>query len=191
MPTQQQKRKIIGLFTVTMLLVGILFNSNLIAQDTDGMGDLTQEELNKIKGIKTNKKKRKRGKKSYEPTFPEVYKTDTDAKEDIFKITDKVIIKNAPGIGINLKGSIFRPKDQSNFNIYNPSGSMEPIKNVRYFFIDDAKDTKEYRFFYRLQDNRYILVIVKVIEEGAFFASMYSTGKEIRKSHKKLRKLKF
>jgi len=56
-------------------------------------------------------------------------------------------------------------------------------------YADDAKSPHEYRMFYRLDDGRYILAVVKVIAEGAFFASMYPTGRRVRGSHRKFRRV--
>jgi len=47
----------------------------------------------------------------------------------------------------------------------------------------------EYRLFYRLEDGRYLLVVVKLTQGGAFFATMYATGKSVRPSHRKFRKV--
>jgi hypothetical protein len=56
-------------------------------------------------------------------------------------------------------------------------------------YADDARSPREYRLFYRLEDGRYILVVVKVTAEGAFFASMYPTGRRVRAAHGKFRRL--
>lgn len=64
------------------------------------------------------------------------------------------------------------------------------LKDPDDVYVDDTKEGKEYHLFYHLFEQRYILAVVKVIEEGAYFASMYTTGEDIRKSHKKLTKLK-
>ena len=56
-------------------------------------------------------------------------------------------------------------------------------------YADDAKRPREYRLFYRLEDGRYILAVVKVIPEGAFFASMYPTGRHVRGSHRRFRRV--
>jgi phage-Barnase-EndoU-ColicinE5/D-RelE like nuclease2 len=56
-------------------------------------------------------------------------------------------------------------------------------------FVDDVKHPHEYRLFYRLEDGRYLLAIVKVTTRGHFFASMYPTGKSIRPAHRKFRRL--
>ena len=57
-------------------------------------------------------------------------------------------------------------------------------------YTDDAKHPHEYRLFYRLEDANYLLVVVKVITDGAFFASMYPTGKSIKNAHKKMKRMK-
>ena len=54
---------------------------------------------------------------------------------------------------------------------------------------DDASEPHEYRLFYRLDDGRYLLVVVKLTAAGAFFASMYPTGKKIRPSHRRFRRI--
>lgn len=64
------------------------------------------------------------------------------------------------------------------------------LKDPTEIFIDNERFPHEYRMFYRLEDGRYILVVVKKTTEGAFFASMYSTGKTIRSKHKKMKRLK-
>ena len=64
------------------------------------------------------------------------------------------------------------------------------LKDPDEVYIDDTKETKEYRLFYRLDDSRYILTVVKIIDEGAFFSSMYTTGEKVRSSHKNFKKIK-
>ena len=54
---------------------------------------------------------------------------------------------------------------------------------------DDASQPHRYRLFYRLDDGRYLLVVVKLTSVGAFFASMYPTGKKIRPSHRRFRRI--
>jgi hypothetical protein len=56
-------------------------------------------------------------------------------------------------------------------------------------YADDTRSPHEYRMFYRLEDGRYILAVVKVIAEGAFFASMYPTGRRIRGAHRRFRRV--
>jgi hypothetical protein len=56
-------------------------------------------------------------------------------------------------------------------------------------YADDAERPREYRLFYRLEDGRYILAVVKIIPEGAFFASMYPTGRHLRSSHRRFRRV--
>jgi hypothetical protein len=54
---------------------------------------------------------------------------------------------------------------------------------------DDKSEPHEYRLFYRLDDGRYLLAVVKLTPAGAFFASMYPTGKTIRSSHRRFRRI--
>lgn len=54
---------------------------------------------------------------------------------------------------------------------------------------DDRRVPREYRLFYRLEDGRYLLAVVKVTVEGAFFASLYPTGRSIRSSHRRFRRI--
>lgn len=63
------------------------------------------------------------------------------------------------------------------------------LKDPDEVYVEDTKNGKEYHLFYRLFDKRFILAVVKVIDEGAYFTSMYTTGEEIRISHKKFKKL--
>ncbi len=64
------------------------------------------------------------------------------------------------------------------------------LKDPSEVYIDSTEKMKEYRFFYKIIQERYILVIIKIISEGAFFSSMYTTGSSIRNTHKKFIKIK-
>ena len=64
------------------------------------------------------------------------------------------------------------------------------LKNPSVIYLDKSKQEKIYHLFYRLFDKKYILAVVKVIPEGAYFSSMYATGESIRKSHKNFKQLK-
>ena len=64
------------------------------------------------------------------------------------------------------------------------------LKEPDEIYVDELTNTKEYRYFYKIIQVKYILVIIKVIKEGFFFASMYTTGTRIRNAHIKLKKLK-
>ena len=56
--------------------------------------------------------------------------------------------------------------------------------------VDNLKGRPhEYRLFYRLEDGRFLLAIVKVTPGGCFFASLYPTGKGIRASHRTFKRL--
>jgi hypothetical protein len=54
---------------------------------------------------------------------------------------------------------------------------------------DESREPHEYRLFYRLEDGRYLLAVVKITSAGAFFASMYPTGRKIRPSHGRFRRV--
>ncbi len=56
-------------------------------------------------------------------------------------------------------------------------------------YVDDRKQPHTYRLFYRLEDGRYLLAVVKVVDQACLFASMYPTGNKVRPPHKKFRKL--
>ena len=65
------------------------------------------------------------------------------------------------------------------------------LKDPSEIYRDDQKTEQVYNFFYRLEKGpKYLLAIVKVTADGAFFTSMYPTGKQIRSKHKKLKKVK-
>ena len=54
---------------------------------------------------------------------------------------------------------------------------------------DDTAQPHEYRLFYRLDDGRYLLAVVKRTAAGSFFASMYPTGRRIRPSHRRFHRV--
>jgi hypothetical protein len=56
-------------------------------------------------------------------------------------------------------------------------------------FVAESSEPHEYRLFYRLDDGRYLLAVVKLTSAGAFFASLYPTGKKIRPSHGRFRRV--
>lgn len=72
---------------------------------------------------------------------------------------------------------------------------LETVERVLRDPSEVYKDTqksksKEYDFFYRLESGEYIVVVVKIIAEGAFLSSMYPTGKKQRNKHKGFKKVK-
>lgn len=48
----------------------------------------------------------------------------------------------------------------------------------------------QYYLFYRLDSGQYLVVVVKKIESGSYFSTIYSTGKTIRSKHVKLKEIK-
>ncbi len=55
--------------------------------------------------------------------------------------------------------------------------------------IFEQKKLHQYHLFYRLDNRRYLVVIIKKASTGNYFSSMYSTGKTIRNSHKNLKEI--
>jgi hypothetical protein len=56
--------------------------------------------------------------------------------------------------------------------------------------IFEQKKLNQYHLFYRLDNQKYLVVIVKRAHTGNYFSSMYSTGNSIRNSHKGLKEIK-
>lgn len=56
--------------------------------------------------------------------------------------------------------------------------------------VFEQKKLHQYQLFYRLDNQRYLVVIVKQTETGYYFSTMYSTGSTIRNSHKNLKEIK-
>ena len=63
------------------------------------------------------------------------------------------------------------------------------IEKPTMVLVDDKRTPHEYRMFYRLEDGRYLLAVVKITSTGAFFASMYPTGRKIRPSHRRFKRV--
>ena len=64
------------------------------------------------------------------------------------------------------------------------------LRDPTKIFVDNQRQPQTYHMFYKLENGRYICAVVKAASSGHYFASMYSTGKTIRNSHKKLKELK-
>ena len=47
-----------------------------------------------------------------------------------------------------------------------------------------------YHLFYKLDNGKYIVAVIKKSKSGVFFSSIYPTGKTIRNKHKNLKKVK-
>lgn len=56
--------------------------------------------------------------------------------------------------------------------------------------IFQQKKLHQYHLFYRLDNQRYLVVVIKQTNTGNYFSSMYSTGNSIRNSHKDLKEVK-
>ncbi len=66
------------------------------------------------------------------------------------------------------------------------------LKDPTEIYRDDRKKEKIYNFFYKFEKGpKFIVVVIKVTPDGAFFTSMYPTGsKGPRNSHKKHKRIK-
>jgi hypothetical protein len=65
------------------------------------------------------------------------------------------------------------------------------LKDPSEVYRDDRKKEQIFNFFYRLdKGQKFILAIIKLTPDGAFFSSMYPTGKKIRNTHRKFKKVK-
>jgi hypothetical protein len=64
------------------------------------------------------------------------------------------------------------------------------LKEPTDVFTDSLRLPHEFLLFYRLDRNSYLLAIVKVTSSGSYLASMYPTGRQIRGSHRKLKRVK-
>ena len=56
--------------------------------------------------------------------------------------------------------------------------------------IFEQKKLHQYHLFYRLDNQKYLVVIIKKAQTGNYFSSMYSTGSSIRNSHNELEEIK-
>jgi hypothetical protein len=56
--------------------------------------------------------------------------------------------------------------------------------------IFEEQNPHQYLLFYRLDNGQYLVVVIKKIESGNYFSTMYSTGNSIRPKHKKLKEIK-
>jgi hypothetical protein len=55
--------------------------------------------------------------------------------------------------------------------------------------IYEQEKLNQYHIFYRLDNGKYLLVIIKKTATGNYFSTMYSTGNDIRNAHKGLREI--
>jgi len=56
--------------------------------------------------------------------------------------------------------------------------------------IYEQEKLSQYSLFYRLDNGKYLVVIVKKTLTGNYFSTMYSTGTSIRNAHKDLKEIK-
>jgi hypothetical protein len=56
--------------------------------------------------------------------------------------------------------------------------------------IFEQHKLNQYHLYYRLDNRRYLVVIIKKTPTGNYFSSMYSTGNSIRNVHKDLKEVR-
>jgi hypothetical protein len=65
------------------------------------------------------------------------------------------------------------------------------LKDPSEVYRDDRKTEQIFNFFYRLEKGqKFIVAVIKVTPDGAFFSSMYPSGKGVRKTHKNYKRVK-
>ncbi len=64
------------------------------------------------------------------------------------------------------------------------------LKDPTDIFKDSQHNDKEYDFFYRLENGKFLVAVVKIKKDGAYLSSMYPTGKKHRNKHKGFKRIK-
>lgn len=64
------------------------------------------------------------------------------------------------------------------------------LKDPSDVFVDNSKAPRQYNLFYRLENGKYLVAVVKKTDDGSFLSSMYPTGDTIRNKHKKMKRVK-
>lgn len=65
------------------------------------------------------------------------------------------------------------------------------LKDPTEIYRDDRKKEQVFNFFYKLEQGpKFLVAVVKVTPDGAYFSSMYPTGKTVRNAHKNFKKVK-
>ena len=65
------------------------------------------------------------------------------------------------------------------------------LKDPTEIFRDNSSEEQIYNFFYKTDvSKKFVVAVIKVTKDGAFFASMYPTGKKVRNNHKKFKRVK-
>lgn len=62
------------------------------------------------------------------------------------------------------------------------------LKDPDHVFLDPQ--TNKHLLFYRVDENKYVVVVIKHTPDGVYFSSIYPTGSAIRNKHKKFKKVK-
>ena len=56
--------------------------------------------------------------------------------------------------------------------------------------IFEQEKLSQYHLFYRLDNGKYLVVIIKRTSTGNYFSTMYGTGDSVRNTHKGLKEIK-
>jgi hypothetical protein len=64
------------------------------------------------------------------------------------------------------------------------------LKEPEVIYADNSKAPKLYHLFYRMENGRYLLAVVKLTHAGNFFTTMFIVGKNIKNKHKGLKRIK-
>ena len=64
------------------------------------------------------------------------------------------------------------------------------LKDPSEVFVDSLREPQVYHLFYRLESGRFLVAVVKLLDEGNYLTSMYPTGRKIRGVHKSMKRLK-
>lgn len=64
------------------------------------------------------------------------------------------------------------------------------LKDPTDIFLERTSERRNHYLYYRYQDERYLVAVVKKIEQSAFLCTMYLTGRRIRNKHKRLERIR-
>ena len=56
-------------------------------------------------------------------------------------------------------------------------------------YEEGAKNNKNFYLFYRLEGGRYLVAVVKAVDQEAHFVTIYPTGDKIKNKHKGMKKV--
>ncbi len=62
------------------------------------------------------------------------------------------------------------------------------LKEPDHILLDP--ETNKHLLFYRIDEKKYVVVVIKRTDDGVYFSSIYPTGQDMRSKHKKFKKVK-